>query len=287
MSSKIALITGPTSGIGYVTAVELSKKGYDLILVARNEAKVLKLQNEIGDRVKTDFVPCDLSSIGSVKAAVEQIRNRYSKIDVLINNAGLIVQDRQQSVGGIELTFATNHLGPFVLTTGLIGLLRAAYKARIVNVSSEAHFFAFFDINKLVNPPSYQDLIVYGRSKLANILFSNELAERLQFYGIASNSLHPGTVASSFASDGNGLTAAFMRLFRPFLKTVEQGAETSIYLATSPDVENVTGAYFVSRKKGRTSSLSKNKELGKALWKLSEELVANYEKGKTVSSALK
>ncbi len=277
MNNKIALITGPTSGIGYVTAIELSKKGFDLILVARNEAKVRELQNVIGDKVKTDYVSCDLSSIASVKRAVEEIKARYTKIDVLINNAGLIVQNRENSVDGIEVTFATNHLGPFILTTGLIDLLKAAHKARIVNVASEAHFFAFFDIDKLVNPPSYNDLIVYGRSKLANILFSNELAERLQLHGITSNSLHPGTVASSFGGNGNGLTATFMRLFRPFLKTMEQGAETSIYLATSPAVENVTGLYFVGHKRGRSSSISKSPQIAKALWKLSEDLVAGYE----------
>ncbi|HEV7379491.1 MAG TPA: SDR family NAD(P)-dependent oxidoreductase, partial [Dyadobacter sp.] len=219
MSNPVALITGSTSGIGYVTAVELSKKGFDLILVARSAEKVKALQKEIGDCVKTDFVFCDLGSIRSVQAAVHEIISRYPQIDVLINNAGLLVQNKQQSVDGIELTFATNHIGPFVLTTGLVSLLKPG--ARVINVASEAHFFAFFKINKLVNPDFYQDLIVYGRSKLANILFSNELSDRLFSYGVTSNALHPGTVASNFAGNGTGLTAAFMKLFRPFFKTVK------------------------------------------------------------------
>ncbi|SEJ02572.1 Short-chain dehydrogenase [Dyadobacter koreensis] len=272
MSNKIALITGPTSGIGYVTAIELSKHGFDLILVARNEKKVRELQNMIGDRVRTDYVSCDLGNIASVLNAVAEIKTRYFKIDVLINNAGLIVQNKQFSADGIELTFVTNHLGPFVLTTGLINLLKATDKARIIHVSSEAHFFAFFDINKLVNPSWYQDLVVYGRSKLANILFSNELSDRLQLHGITSNALHPGTVASNFAGNGTGISTFFMKFFRPFFKTVEQGAATTIYLATSPEVEGVSGQYFVDSKPGRSSKAAKDRELGSRLWDLSEEL---------------
>jgi NAD(P)-dependent dehydrogenase (short-subunit alcohol dehydrogenase family) len=276
LNNKIALITGPTSGIGRVTALELAKKGFDLILVARNEQKVRDLQKVIGNGVKTDFISCDLGNIASVKNAVQVIKERYTKIDVLINNAGLVNQHKQMSVDGIELTFATNHVGPFVLTTGLLGLLKSAVKARIIHVSSAAHFFAFFDINKLADPSWYQDLIVYGRSKMANILFSNELAYRLKPFGITSNTAHPGTVASSFASNGNGLTSGFMRLLRPFLRTVEQGAATSIYLATSPDVAGVSGEYYVNCKPRRTSSAAKDTALGIALWELSDKLVKEH-----------
>ncbi|MCE7040351.1 SDR family oxidoreductase [Dyadobacter sp. CY312] len=271
--NKIALVTGPTSGIGYVTSLELARKGFDLILVARNADKCKKLQAEIGDLVKTHVVQCDLSEIKSVRKAVEEIRQRYTKIDVLINNAGLILDEKQFSADGIELTFATNHIGPFVLTTGLLELLKAAGNARVVNVSSTAHHFAFFGINKLVNPKIYHDLVVYGRSKLANILFSNELSERLRLFGVTSNAIHPGTVASNFAGNGNGVTTFFMKLFRSFFKTTEQGAATSIYVATAPWLEGVTGKYFVDSKPARTSFTARNKELGKALWKLSEDLV--------------
>lgn len=273
MTNKIALITGPTSGIGRVTAIELAKQGFDLILVARNREKVLLLQEELGSGVKSDFVECDLSSISSTQKAVEEIKGRYDKIDVLINNAGLITEQKDFSVDGIELTFATNHIGPFVLTTGLIDLLKAADHARIVNVSSTAHRFAFFDINKLVNPDRFIDLVVYGRSKLANILFSNELAERLKPFGITSNALHPGTIASNFGGTSKGATALFLKLARPFLKTTEQGARTSIYLATSPEVNGVSGNYFENRKPTRTTSAAKNKTYAKQLWDLSEQLV--------------
>ena len=273
MKNRIALITGATSGIGRITALELAKKGFDLILLARNEEKALQLQREIGDLVKTDFIECDLSSIQSVRKAVEMIRQRYTRIDVLINNAGIIMQHKKMSADGIEMTFATNHMGPFVLTIGLIALLQVGTRSRIIHVSSAAHYFAFFKIDKLADPDYYQDLIVYGRSKLANILFSNELAERLEPFGITSNCVHPGTVASNFAGDGTGVTSFFMRLLRPFFKTTQQGASTTIYVATSPDLEGITGKYFVNSKPAGTSGAAKNKELGKKLWELSEELI--------------
>lgn len=271
--NKTALITGPTSGIGRTTALELARSGYDLILVARSESRARKLQNEIGSRVHTGFIQCDLSSIASTKQAVEEIRANYRQIDVFINNAGLIVQHRQTTDDGIELTFATNHVGPFILTTGLIDLLKAADSARVINLASEAHFFAFgYQTARLANPLHYHDLLVYGRSKLANILFSNELAERLAPFGITSNAVHPGTVASNFAGAGNGLTALFMRVFRSFLRTPEQAAAGIVYLATSPEVQDVTGRYFANSKPARSSGKARNRALARELWAFSETL---------------
>nr|WP_295923063.1 SDR family oxidoreductase [uncultured Dyadobacter sp.] len=271
--NKTALITGPTSGIGRATALELARRGYDLILVARSGSKTRKLQDEIGNRVHTAFIPCDLSSIASAKQAVEEIKASYRQIDVLINNAGLIAQHRQTTDDGIELTFATNHVGPFILTTGLIDLLKAADAARVINLASEAHFFALgYQTAKLANPPRYHDLVVYGRSKLANILFSNELAERLAPFGITSNAVHPGTVSSNFAGEGNGATALFMRLFRSFLRTPEEAAAGIVYLATAPEVFDVTGRYFANSKPARSSGKAKSRALARELWAFSEIL---------------
>lgn len=270
---KTALITGPTSGIGRFTALELARQGYDLILVARNEAKARELQREIGHSVSTGFVQCDLSSIASVKQAVEEIRDNYPQIDLLINNAGLIVQHRQTTDDGIEMTFATNHLGPFMLTTGLIDLLKAADAAKVVNVASEAHFFAFrYQTAKLANPPHYHDLLIYGRSKLANILFSNELSERLAPFGITSNAVHPGMVSSSFGGNGNGATAWFMKVFKPFFRTPEQAAAGIVHLATAPELNDVTGQYFADGKPARSSSRAKSRALARELWTFSEAL---------------
>lgn len=274
--NKTALITGPTSGIGRKAAMELARRGYDLILVARNEAKARQLQQEIGDRVHTGFVHCDLSSITSTKQAVEEIKANYQQIDVLINNAGLIVQHRQTTQDGIELTFATNHIGPFILTTGLVGLLKAADSARVVNLASAAHFFAFrYQTAKLANPPHYHDLVIYARSKLANILFSNELAEQLAPHGITSNAVHPGTVSSNFAADGNGATALFMRLFKSFLRTPGQAAEGIVHLATAPELHDVTGRYFANSKPARSSGKAKNRALARELWAYSEMLTGS------------
>lgn len=270
---KTALITGPTSGIGRFTALELARRGYDLILVARNEAKARELQREIGYTVSTGFVPCDLSSIASVKQAVEEIRANYQQIDLLINNAGLIVQHRQTTEDGIEMTFATNHVGPFVLTTGLIDLLKAAESAKVVNLASEAHLFAFrYQTAKLANPPHYHDLVIYGRSKLANILFSNELSERLAPFGITSNAVHPGTVSSSFGGNGNGATAWFMKVFKPFFRTPEQAAAGIVHVATAPELNDVTGQYFANGKPARSSAKAKNRALARELWAFSEAL---------------
>lgn len=270
---KTALITGPTSGIGRFTALELARRGYDLILVARNEAKARQLQLEIGDAVSTGFIQCDLSSIGSVKQAVEEITTNYHRIDLLVNNAGLIVQHRQTTADGIELTFATNHLGPFILTTGLVDLLKAAESARIVNLASAAHFFAFrYRTAKLANPQHYHDLLIYSRSKLANILFSNELSERLAPFGITSNAVHPGTVSSSFGGNGNGATSWFMKYFRPFFRTPEQAAAGIIHVATAPELNDVTGRYFANSKPARSSAKAKSRVLARELWAFSEVL---------------
>lgn len=271
---KTALITGPTSGIGRVTALELARKGYDLILVARNEAKARELQLEIGNDVSTGFIECDLSSIASVKHAVGEITASYRQIDLLINNAGLIVQHRQNTADGIEMTFATNHLGPFILTTGLVDLLKAADSARVVNLASAAHFFAFrYQTAKLANPPHYHDLLIYSRSKLANILFSHELSERLAPYGVTSNAVHPGTVSSSFGSEGNGVTSWFMRSFKSFFRTPEQAAAGIIHVATAPELNNVTGRYFANSKQAPSSAKAKSRVLARELWEFSEALI--------------
>lgn len=271
---KTALITGPTSGIGRVTALELARQGYDLILVARNEAKARGLQLEIGNDVSIAFIQCDLSSLISVKEAVREITANYRQIDLLINNAGIIVQRRQTTVEGIELTFATNHLGPFLLTTGLIGLLKAADSARVVNLTSAAHFLAFrYQTAKLTHPPHYYDLLIYSRSKLANILFSNELSERLAPFGITSNAVHPGIVSSNFGGEGNGATSWFMKSFRSFFRTPEQAAEGIVHVATAPELNNVTGRYFANSKPARSSAKAKNRVLARELWEFSKALV--------------
>ncbi len=276
MQKKVALITGPTSGIGKVTALELAKRGFDLILVARNAQKADELQMEIGDKAETTFVECDLASLASVRDAVEHIKANHSRIDVLINNAGLMMDHEVITKDGIEMTFEVNHLGHFLLTNGLIDLLKAGKNARIIHVSSDAHRFGKFRIDQLVRPEKFSSWVTYGNSKLANILFSNELARRLQPLGITSNALHPGGVATSFGSDSSGLSKIMMWLARPFFKSPEEGAQTSIYLATSPDVLTVTGKYFSDMKQKSPHKDAQSQFLATKLWELSETLVKDY-----------
>jgi NAD(P)-dependent dehydrogenase (short-subunit alcohol dehydrogenase family) len=276
MQKKIALITGPTSGIGKVTARELAKRGYNLILLARNPQKADELQMEIGDKAETSFVECDLSSLVSVQHAVEEIKANHSRIDVLINNAGMMMDEEVITKDGIEMSFQVNHLGHFLLTTGLIELLKAGKDARVIHVSSEAHRMGKFRISQLVQPDKFNSWVTYSNSKLANILFSNELARRLQSFGITSNALHPGVVATGFGSNNSGLSKIVMWLARPFFKSPQEGAQTSIYLATSPEVRTVTGKYFSDLKQKSPHKDAESQLLATKLWELSEALVKDY-----------
>jgi NAD(P)-dependent dehydrogenase (short-subunit alcohol dehydrogenase family) len=278
MEKKTVLITGPTSGIGKITAFELAKRNYNLILLARNPKKAEELQKEIGSKAETSFVECDLADLASVAKAIEQVKKEHSSIDVLLNNAGLMMDHEEYTKEGIEMTFAVNHLGHFLLTNGLIDLLAAGKKSRIVHVSSEAHRIGKFRLDQLVRPDKFSSWVTYGNSKLANILFSNELAERLKPVGITSNSLHPGGVATNFASETSGFSKILMYFARPFFKSPEEGARTSIYLASSPKIEGVTHEYFSDLKIKEANKDAQSKFLATKLWQMSEELVKDYAK---------
>lgn len=276
VTKKIALITGPTSGIGKVTALELAKRGFDLILLARNPKKADELQLEIGDKTETSFVECDLSSLASVQRAVETVRANHSHLDLLINNAGGMMDQEEITLDGIEMSFAVNHVGHFLLTNGLLDLLKAGKDARIVHVSSEAHRFGKFRIDQLVRPEKFSSWGTYGSAKMANILFSNELAERLKPEGITSNAVHPGLVATGFGSGASGISGILMLLARPFSKSPQEGAQTSLYVATSPEIFGVTGLYFKDMKPIKPAKEAKSKFLATELWKLSEDLVKDH-----------
>ncbi|MFZ2322590.1 MAG: SDR family oxidoreductase [Ignavibacteriaceae bacterium] len=276
-SSKICLITGATSGIGKASAIELAKLGYDLILIGRSESKGFKITEKISgtNNVKAEFFACDISSLNEVRKAAEAIKSKYKKIDVLINNAGSRFDTYQKSADGIELTFATNHLGHFLLTYLLFDNLKKSESARIINVSSSAHSGKKIEIENLVNPKFYNRSNVYGSSKLANILFTYELSRRLNELKITVTALNPGGVASNFAKN-NGffpwLKHVAYHLIKRELITPKQGCQTIIYLASSPEVEGVTGKYFYLNKEIKSSSESYNEETAKKLWKLSEDL---------------
>jgi NAD(P)-dependent dehydrogenase (short-subunit alcohol dehydrogenase family) len=220
----------------------------------------------------------DLASLSSVRQGAAEILSRCPRIDVLVNNAGLVLSHRSETVDGYETTFAVNHLGPFLLTTLLLERLKESAPSRIVSVASTAHKAARHGLNfdDLQSKASYRGMHVYGETKLANILFTTELARRLEGTGVTANCLHPGTVATGYARDGDasGLLALGVVIGKPFLATPAKGAATSIYLASSPDVAGVTGRYFMRCKPATPSKAAQDARAAARLWQVSEELVA-------------
>lgn len=270
MKGKRVVITGPTKGIGRVTAVELAKKGAEMILVARDEARAKELANEIGG---AEIFIGDLSSIAEVKRVGDEIAKKYDRIDVLINNAGAINMTREKTVDGYERTFATNHLAYFVLTDKLLPSLKNAPSARIVNVASEAHRRGSIDFDDLQFEKRWSGMNAYFASKLANILFTAELARRLEGTKVSANSLHPGAVASGFMANNSGIIALGWKAISPFLLSSEKGARTTIFLASDPSVEGVTGKYFEKCKERKPSRKARDMAVAHRLWELSEDLV--------------
>jgi NAD(P)-dependent dehydrogenase (short-subunit alcohol dehydrogenase family) len=277
MAGKVILVTGATNGIGEVTALELARQDATVALVARNEAKAKdtrdRIKRETGNE-NVDYLTADLSSMEQVRGLAEEFGRRYDRLDVLVNNAGAVFMSRRETVDGFERTFALNHLAYFLLTNQLLDRLRASAPARIVNVSSEAHERASLDLGDLQSEHGYNGMRVYGRSKLMNLLFTYELVRRLEGTGVTVNGVHPGFVNSGFAKNNGGLVRVGMNLIgRLVAITPEQGAQTLIYLASSPEVEGVSGKYFVKREPVRSSAASYDVEAARRLWEISAELV--------------
>ena len=280
MHGRTVVITGANSGVGQATAVALARAGADTVITARHEGRgrqaVADIRRDSGsDRV--DLVVFDLADLASVRRGADQILDRCGRIDVLVNNAGLVLSERTETVDGFEATFGINHLGPFLLTQLLTERLVASAPARVVSVASTAHQGARrgLDFDDLQSTRHYRGMRAYSRSKLANILFTGELARRLSGTGVTANSLHPGTVASGFARDhdAKGFLAFGVKIIKPFILTPEKGARTSVYLASSPEVADVTGQYFVKCRARTPSPAARDQAAGALLWSVSEELV--------------
>ncbi len=275
MDGKTVLITGATSGIGQASAVGLAKRGATLVLVGRNEEKtketVSDIKQETGNS-NINYLLCDLASLASVRKLAKDFTASYPRLDVLLNNAGVIMFKRQLTVDGYEYTFAVNYLAHFLLSTLMLDVLKRSAPARIINVSSEAHATGHLNFDDLMGARKYRPMGAYSQSKLAAILFTRELARRLAATGVTANCLHPGFVASNFGHN-MGIGARFMFLFlRPFQISVAKGAETSIYLASSPEVANLSGLYFTKKKSVEPSSEAKDDALAARLWDISEQL---------------
>jgi NAD(P)-dependent dehydrogenase (short-subunit alcohol dehydrogenase family) len=277
LKGKTCLITGVTQGIGRVTAREIGRLGPNMVLIARDKQRGLEVVEEVkaAGNPQVELIVADLSSQAEVRRAAAEFLSRHDRLHLLINNAGALFGERKLTVDGLEMTFALNHLGYFLLTQELLGVLKASAPARIVNVASDAHRSARLDFDDLQCEKGFGPggFGAYGRSKLANILFTNELAQRLAGTGVTANSLHPGVVATGFGSGGSALVRFGIRLARPFFRTPEDGAKTTIHLAVSPAVEGVTGKYFANSRETRPRPQALDDAAAKRLWQVSEELV--------------
>lgn len=272
---KIAIITGATNGIGKATAKALLNKGYEVHLVARNAEKAAAVKQELTQGKNPDLCRikiADLTDLQSVKNLAEEIKSKVNHIDVLVNNAGGVFEQRQESKDGLEMHFALNHMAHFVLTTELESLLKSS-KSRIVNVSSEAHRVAKPNLDDLAEKINYSPMRVYGNVKLYNIWFTKEVAKRWGSSGVTSYAVHPGVVRTGFAMNSQGgMWKSLFKFLAPFMLTPERGAETSVYCATEDGLEMRSGKYFKKSSEVKPSALAINTELAERLWTISEAI---------------
>ncbi|MGZ3458522.1 MAG: SDR family oxidoreductase [Archangium sp.] len=276
MQGKVCLITGATSGIGLESARALASQGATVVLSGRDrgrgEAALAEVRRTVPD-AKLDLMLADLTSLASVRKLAEDFQRKHSRLDVLLNNAGLIIDRRKVTPDGFEATLATNHLAHFLLTHLLMDVLKSSGAARVVNVSSDAHRWGSVDfLEDLQAERGYSGMRVYGNSKLANILFTRSLARRLQGTKLTANSLHPGVVRTGFGLNSEGFFKHLVKLAAPFMLSAEGGARTSVYLASSPEVEGVSGKYFAKRKVARESKDARDAAAAEKLWQKSAEL---------------
>lgn len=277
MKEKNILITGGNAGIGLATAIALAKKGANIYIVSRSKEKAEDALVQIKKESKNEsilYFLADLSSQKSIRKLAQQVNQKLTKLDVLINNAGGVFSEFQLSEDGIEMTIATNHFSFFLLTNLLLDLLKKSEAARVVNVSSNSHYKGKIDFDSFTQNQAYFILKAYEQSKLANVFFTQELAKRLKDQNITVNALHPGFVNTNIGTKGTQWYANWIWSLASKIGglSIEDGAKTSIYLATSDDVKNVTGKYFDKCKSIAPSTLAKDEKLQNAIWELSEKL---------------
>lgn len=276
MHNKIALVTGANAGMGKVIATELARQGATVVMVARDRRKGEEAMNEIASTTGSsslDLLIADLSSQQAVRQLAQEFQQRYSHLHLLINNAGTHIQQRQVSVDGIEMNLAINHLSSFLLTHLLLNTMRTSAPARIVNVASNA-MTRTINLDDLQSEQTFVPFDVYGQAKLMMVMCGYALARRLMGTGITVNALHPGITATNIVNDvAPPIARPFIGIIKRFLQTPEQGAQTALYLATSPEVEGVTGQYFVQRKPGRSVPISYDEALQERVWNISADLV--------------
>lgn len=275
MTGKVCLITGGNSGIGKATAQGLAKLNATVVIVSRDkdkgEATLIEIKSKSGNR-NIDAMTADLSSQDSVRELAHDFKGRYKKLHVLINNAGIFLPKRIPTVDGLETTFATNHLGHFLLTNLLVDVLKSSAPSRVINITSSAHRGTKIEFDDLQAEKKYSGYHAYSQSKLANVLFTYQLAKRLEGTGVTANCLHPGVVRTGFGKDVTGLMSILVRVGSPFMMSADKSARAAIYLATSPELEGVTGKHFSRGKEEKSSTESYDAESAERLWRVSAEL---------------
>jgi NAD(P)-dependent dehydrogenase (short-subunit alcohol dehydrogenase family) len=274
MEGKIVLITGGTSGIGKAAATALAAMGAEVVVTGRNrgrgEAALAEIRRASGSE-KVSLMIADLAVQAEVRKLADSFSERHDRLDVLVNNAGLIQSKRKETPDGIELTLAVNHLAPFLLTNLLLDLLEKSAPSRVITVSSEARRHAEIDFDDLQSERRYRAFPVYGMTKKANILFTYELAERLEGTGVVANCVHPGGVNTNFGDDNRSPGILLFRAFKPFMRTPEQGADTVIYLAASPEAAEMNGMYLTDREEVSPAE-PRDAAAQKRLWEVSASL---------------
>lgn len=274
MHGKTVLITGANQGIGKAAAEALGSMGAKLILVCRNaeKAKLAIADIEKAGAKDVELLIADMRSQADIRRVASEVEARHDRLDVLLNNAGVLVTKRRETVDGIEETFATNHLGYFLLTNLLLDLLKKSAPARVVSVSSEAHRGAKMSWDDPQLRQGWSSFRAYGQSKLCNIYFTRELARRLEGTRVTANCLHPGVVASGFGHTDGGFVGGVFSVIKPFLITPEKGARTQVWLASAPEVEGVTGKYFDKCKEAKPSKVALEAGAPERLWAMSVEM---------------
>jgi len=277
LSGKVCLITGGNAGIGFPTAKELVKMHCHVFLACRNESKALDAIKRIKEETNADhieYIPLDLCSLQSVRECAQKFKARGLPLHLLINNAGMTAPSYQPTVDGYESTFAGNHLGHFLLTNLLLDVIVRSAPARIINVASSAHSMGNVNFEDLQLEKNYGSLSSYSNSKLMNILFTTELQRRLESKQVVVHSLHPGVIATEITKNMSGISGVLVRAFqRAASRTAEQGAMTTLYVATDPKVATVGGKYYADCKETTTSSKAADLEVAKKLWEISEKFV--------------
>jgi NAD(P)-dependent dehydrogenase (short-subunit alcohol dehydrogenase family) len=275
LAGKTCVVTGATSGIGEETALALARADARVVIVARSRergARALeRIRTETGNS-RIELVLADLASLAEVRRLAQELLGRCPQIHVLVNNAGVVNLERRVTVDGFEETFAVNHLAYYALTNLLLDRLVASAPARVVNVASDAHKFGALDPDDLHSEKSYRAMRVYGRSKSANILFTVELARRLEGTGVTVNAVHPGPVASRLGKNNGLFGRVVTSLLSPFFLSPERGARTSVHVATAPELADVSGRYFAKCREARTTAAARDPALARRLWDESARL---------------